>query len=525
MADAGKSRRPASHAIVGHRRVVCKQVGSVATKARVVPKPAGCVIESSVMFWRTDYPHEFAMKTPNDLFSRLPSVNDLMENPRIKGLVDRVQEMEVANGVRQFVERMRREVSRRALDAPIPSIGEIADRAARFILGRHATQAPQVVNATGNLWPPGLTGPPLADEALATMSAAAQHYHAHAGRQVADLVAQVAGGQAAAIFNSPAGAAIMAMSTLADGRPIVVARGEVGTMDGSIRLTDLAQQAGVKLVEVGASDSVSLDDYRSALAAGAGVLLRVEALPHAMREQTCRPEVAELVKLAGEHDAKVVHHIGRGALSSLGEAIPLDVVTASASLSAGVALAIARGDGYTGGPACGLAIGRRDLVEQLTGSPLSTALAVDPLVESALGATLTLFRDAERAATSIPTLALLSTPILNLQSRAERMAAQIEALPGIVTASPIEIPSAEDMGGTRPLPSFGISVLCEGEHLARIQKQLEESRPQIIGNWRGDRLLLDLRTVVPADDIALVAAFDLPGDDSSADTTEFGKDI
>lgn len=458
------------------------------------------------------------MKTPNDLFSRLPSVNDLMENPRIKSLVDRVQELEVTNGVRQFVERMRREVSRRALDAPIPSIGEIADRAARFILGRHASQAPQVVNATGNLWLPGLTGPPLADEALATLSVTAQHYHARGGQQVAELVAQVAGGQAAAIFNSPAGAALLALSTLAEGRAIVVARGEVGTMDGSIRLTDLAQQAGVDLVEVGASDSVSLDDYRAALADGAGVLLRVEALPHALRDQTCRPELAELVKIAGEHGAKVVHHIGRGALASLGESIPLDVVTASDSLAAGVALAIARGDGYTGGPACGLAIGRRDAVDKLSGSPLATALCVDPLVESAMGATLTLFRDTERAATSIPTLALLSTPILNLQSRAERMAAQIESQPGIVTASPVEIPSAEDMGGTRPLPSVGISVLCDGEQLARIQKQLEDSRPQIVGNWRNDRVLLDLRTVAPADDIALVAAFDPPGDSTTNET-------
>lgn len=459
------------------------------------------------------------MKTPNDLFSRLPSVNDLMENPRIKSLVDRVQELEVSNGVRQFVDRMRREVSRRSLDAPIPSIGEIADRAARFILGRHATAAPQVVNATGNLWPVGLTGPPLADEALATLSAAAQHYHARPGSQVADLVAQVAGGQAASVFNTPAGAALLALSTLADGRAIVVARGELGTMDGSIRLTDLAKQAGVQLVEVGATDSVSLDDYRGALADGAGVLLRVESLPHALRDQTCRPEVSELVRLAAEHNAMVVHHIGRGALASLGDDIPLDVVTASASLSAGAALAIARGDGYTGGPTCGLAIGRRELIEKLKNSPLATALAVDPLVESALGATLTLFRDTERAATLIPTLALLSTPILNLQSRAERMAAQIESKPGIVTASPVEIPSAEDMGGTRPLPSFGISVLCEGHQLGRIQTQLEESRPQIVGNWRNDRLLLDLRTVAPADDIALVTAFDSPSDDSENVTT------
>jgi L-seryl-tRNA(Ser) seleniumtransferase len=457
-----------------------------------------------------EYP---AMKSPNDFLNRLPSVSDLMENPRIKGLVDRVQELEITTGVKQFVERMRREVSRRALDAPIPSIGELADRAARFILGRHATEVPQVVNATGQLWPSGLSGPPLADEALATLTTGSQHYHARGVNTAAILAAELTGGQSARVYGTSAGALLVALSALANGKPIIVARGELGTMDGCIRLTDLAAQAGATLVEVGATDSVSEADYRQALEAGAGMVLRIEALPHALRGQTCRPELSTLVRLAGEFGAKTVHHIGRGPLVPLGESIPLDVVTASQSIAAGISLVIARGDGYTGGPRCGLAIGRRDAVEKLAGSPLSPVVCADPLVETALAATLTLWRTPDRAATSIPTLSLLSTPLLNLQTRAERMSAQIAAEQGILSAAPVEIPAGDDMGATRPLASFGVNVLCTSEHLARIQRQLEDARPQVLGNWSGDRVLLDLRTVPPADDIALVAAFGSPKSD------------
>lgn len=450
------------------------------------------------------------MKSPNDLLNRLPSVSDLMENPRIKGLVDRVQELEITTGVKQFVERMRREVSRRALDAPIPSIGELADRAARFILGRHATDVPQVVNATGQLWPSGVSGPPLADEALATMTIGAQHYHARSTSAAATLAAELTGAQAARVYGTSAGALWVALSTLADGKPIVVARGELGTMDGCVRLTELAEQAGATLVEVGATDSVSEADYRQALEAGAAVVLRIESLPYALRGHTCRPEVATLVKLAGEFGAKVVHHLGRGPLVPLGDAIPLEVATASQSLAAGTSLVIARGDGYTGGPRCGLAIGRRDLLEKLSASPLSPVVGADPLVESALAATLALWRTPDRAAMLIPTLSLLSTPLLNLQSRAERMAAQIAAEQGILSASPVEISAGDDMGATRPLASFGINVLCGRDHLSRIQRQLEDARPQVLGNWHDDRVVLDLRTVQPADDIGLVAAFATP---------------
>lgn len=450
------------------------------------------------------------MKTPNDIFSRLPTVGDLLENPRIKGLVDRVQEMEVTNGVRQFVDRMRQEVSRRSFDAPIPSIGELADRAARFILGRHAADQPQVINATGQLWPPGLSGPPLADEALATLTASGRHYHAHGGRGAAALVAELTGAQSAGIYATPAGALLVAMASLGSGRPIALARGELATLDGKVRVTDLAKQAGVELIEVGATDSVSLDDYRQALSDGAGTLLRIEAMPHALRGKTCRPELAQLVRLAGEHSATVIHDIGRGALVPLAGDIDLDVVTASQSIAAGATLVVARGDGYTGGPRSGMAVGRRDVVEKLTRHTLHGVLAADPLVDAALSGTLSLLRDAERSVLAIPTLSLLSTPLLNLQGRAERLAAQIAAEPGIVSATPMEIPCGDDMAATRPLPSFGISVICDGAELTRIQGQLESAQPRVVGNWKGDRVVLDLRTVPPEDDIPLVSAFAAP---------------
>lgn len=456
------------------------------------------------------------MKKPNDLFGRLPSVSDLLENPRIKALVDKAQETEVANGVRQFVERMRTEVSRRALDAPIPSIGELADRAVRYILGRHAQPQSRVINATGQLWHHDLSGPPLADEALASLTVLAQHFHARGQGAAGELAAQMSGARAGCVLHSSSAAIWLALSAIAGDGAVVVARGELGTLDGEVRLTELASQAGANLVEVGATDSVSLDDYRAALEAGAGLILRIEALPHALLRETCRPDVASLAKLAHEFNTPLLHHVGRGPLAPLGETVSLALPTAAESIAAGAALVIARGDGYVGGPACGVAVGNRATIDQLTASPLHGMLKADRLIDSALAGTLSLLNDADRAAIGAPTLAMLSTPLLNLQSRAERVAPQIESLPGIITATPTEIPAAGDMAATQPLPSFGISVLCDEGDLHRLQSQLEESNPPIVGVWDGDRVLLDLRTVLPAEDIALVAAFEPP----NSDTTE-----
>ena len=447
------------------------------------------------------------MKTPNDLFGRLPSVSDLLENPRIKGLVDRVQEMEVTTGVRQFVDRMRREVSRRAIDTPIPSISELADRAARFILGRHGSTRKQAINATGRLWPTELVGPPLAEDALAALSVLAQHYHVGGSTTACEMAAELAGGQAARLFACPNGAMLAALQSAAEPKRVIVARGEMGTLESNLRLADLAKQAGVELVEVGAADAVSLDDYQRALADGASMLLRVESLPHVLREQTTRPSMEELAKLANQHGATLVHHLGRGPLGPLPEEIEVQATHAAASLAAGASLVVARGDGYLGGPRCGIVVGRREAIDKLD-TPLAAMLAIDPLVETALAATLALWKLPDRTALTIPTLAMLSTPLLNLESRAERIAAQIEPLPGVMTASVVEVEPASDLGANRLLPSYAVSVQLESGHQPRLAKQLAEGDIQVLATWSHDRVLLDLRTVSPSDDIALVSAFD-----------------
>lgn len=450
------------------------------------------------------------MKSPNDLLNRLPSVGDLLENPRIKALVDRAQETDVAQGVRQFVDRMRSELSRRALDAPIPSIGELADRAARFILGRHAQGDSRVINATGQLWYRNLSGPPLADEALAATTTLAQHFHVRNQDRASRLAAKMATAQAGCVVHSASAAIWLALSSLAGGTKAIVARGEVGTLERNVRLTQLASQAGVELVEVGAADSVSLDDYRAALEVGRALVLRMEALPHALDGETCRPDLRSLAGLAAEFDAPLLHHIGRGPLAPLSEAIPIAIASADQSVSAGAAVVICHGDGYLGGPACGIAVGKQDVINQLTSSPLFGVLKASRLIECTLASTLHLLGDPDRAALALPTLAMLSTPLLNLQSRAERLAPQIDSLPGIVAATPIELPAAADMAAMQPLPSFGISVLCNQNELESIKSQLSESTPPIIGVWHGDRVLLDLRTVLPEEDIALVSAFEPP---------------
>lgn len=463
------------------------------------------------------------MRPPSDLFRRLPTVNDLLENPQIKSLVERVNQMEVTAGVRQFVDRLRREVSRRRLDMPLPSIGELADRARRFILGKRAAGLPRVVNATGDLWPAGMSGPPLAEEAVAAVTDLMQHYHAQGDQEVAEAIADFAGAEAAMVVNSANAALWLALAAMADGKPVVVARGELGTLDGDVRLTDVAAQGGVQLVEVGATNSTTLADYEQALVAGAGLVLRIESVPYAVATECTRPTVAELVAAAAAHSVPMLHHLGRGSLAPLDDEIDIDVPDAGKSLAAGSSLVVLRGDGYLGGPDCGLVVGKRTMIARLRNHPLAKIVGAVALVEGALGATLAAHRQPDRRAMAIPLISLLTTPLDNLQIRAARLASQIADKQGIASAEPIALPPGGTSGTARPLASFGIAIDCEPEATRRIAQQLEESHPRVVGHWNENRLVLDLRSVFPDEDIPLVSAFDEPdaatGQDSPPSTT------
>jgi L-seryl-tRNA(Ser) seleniumtransferase len=313
------------------------------------------------------------------------------------------------------------------------------------------------------------------------------------------------GAEDAVITNNNAAAVALAVG-LSGGGGVVVSRGELVEIGGGVRIPEIVSRAGARLVEVGTTNKTRVDDYRGPLESGEAVLvLRVHPSNFRQTGFVEAPEPRALAELAHSHGALVVDDLGSGALVDTADHGLAHEPTPRESLAADSDLVTFSGDKLLGGPQAGLIVGRAELVARIRKDPLARATRPDKVTLAALAATLGLYR-AGRAATDIPVWRMLSTPPIALKKRAAAIVAALPARTARVGVRVAALSSALG-GGSLPgetIPSFGLAV--EGRPPDPLLDRLRTGDPPVVAHVQGDAVLLDLRTVDPADDERLASA-------------------
>ena len=261
----------------------------------------------------------------------------------------------------------------------------------------------RVLNATGVLIHTNLGRAPLAQAALDRVVEVGGSYSnleydleagARGSRQdhLTALLQRITGAEAALVVNNNAAAVMLALAALAEGREVLVSRGELIEIGDGFRIPDVLARSGARLVEVGTTNRTRVADYERALGPETAVILRVHQSNFRVVGFTEQPALAELAAVAAGAGLPLVDDLGSGALSAIG-----DESTAAASLAAGADIVCFSGDKLLGGPQAGILVGRADLIERLRRHPLQRALRADKLTLAALEGTLALALDPERA--------------------------------------------------------------------------------------------------------------------------------
>jgi len=453
---------------------------------------------------------------PSDFLSSLPSVADLLDKPPIRVLVRRWNRSTVASGVRSFLEELRSEVERRKAEVSLPSIGELAERAARHILAQRQPSFRPAINATGRLRGAPWAGTPWADAALERTvgtgrdfvlgPAQATDALATAGDAAAQLC-RLTGAQAATATHSYAGAVWLALAAVAAGQEVVVSRAELGDVDVGCSLASFGISAAAQLREVGTTNRTTAADYEAAISPRTAALLKHTSDHYRIVGENEAVDFGQLAGLARERKLILCDALGAAPLVDHPLTAELAVRSAQASVAAGADLVVARGDGLIGGPPCGILLGRRQVIERIENHPLFSAWQLDPLTSTALVATLELYEDREHLEQSLPLLQLLSTSVENLRQRAERLAPQLAEAEAVAAAEPVAMQSQLGLAAKsdRPWPSYGIALVPADGNVAALEKRLATAPQPVCGRVEGDRLLVDLRTVFPRQDQELVA--------------------
>jgi L-seryl-tRNA(Ser) seleniumtransferase len=450
---------------------------------------------------------------------RIPSVTELLDNPQFKAVRDRVSHSVIVAKARSYLEELRTQVQTTATEVVLPTVADLAQRLAQRILQAEQSRLRPVINATGTLLHQQLGGPPLAQSALEEVVAVARDYSslnldldtgetAAPSEVVQSLLQELTGAEAALVVQSGAAATVLPLAVLAHGREVIVARSQLVEMPDGRRLSDTIAASGAVLREVGAANASRIDDYRQAIGSSTAALLLVEPGAEAPVGETSRTPLAELVHLGQQHRVYVIHDLGGGAVVDLGPLGIQGVPVIADSVRAGAELVLASGE-KLGGPACGLIVGRRPLIEQIAGHPLLRAMQAERLTLAALAATLRLYRQLDVARDAVPLLQLWTTSVDNLRNRAERLAPQLAACGCIASAEAVSSAagSPDGMLASGQLPSWCIALMpAEGWSVDRLAATLRNGRPAVIGLVERERLVFDLRTVFPRQDQQLVEA-------------------
>jgi L-seryl-tRNA(Ser) seleniumtransferase len=453
-----------------------------------------------------------------DKLRRIPGVDQLLLHPKANAWVGRTSRTFVVGEIQRLLDDVRA-----AIRAGDESLGKevaaeelIAMLEDRIKLRLRPVLQP-VINATGVVLHTNLGRAPLSTAAQQCLSAVSARYtnleydlatgkRSHRDKVLESVLPEVLGCEAAAVVNNNAAAVFLILNTLAAGREVVVSRGELVEIGGAFRIPDIMARSGAILREVGTTNKTRVEDYASAVGPATALVLRIHPSNYRIRGFTHRPGLDEMVQMARHHQIPLVEDVGSGCLLDLrpfgieGEPVAQD------SLAAGADLVCFSADKLLGGPQAGIIAGARRLVEPIRKNPLMRACRVEKLIYGALEATLASYR-AGRALSEIPVLRMISAGERELEARAAAFLEKLRPrMPSDARATLAEGTSVVG-GGSCPesaLPTRLIALESGRKTANDLEAILRAQDPPVIIRIEDDRALVDLRTVFPEEEAALL---------------------
>jgi L-seryl-tRNA(Ser) seleniumtransferase len=444
-----------------------------------------------------------------DALRRLPSVDRLLRDQEAERLARDYSRELAVQAIRDTLEETRASIR---AGVPTPDGAGIL-AAARDRLERMLRPSLRpAINATGVVIHTNLGRAPLSDEAVRAVAGVALGYsnleyrleegtrgsrHDH----VSDLLRRITGAEDALAVNNNASAVLLVLSALAQGREVIVSRGQAVEIGGGFRIPDVLRQSGARLVEVGTTNRTYLRDYEEAITPDTALLLHVHPSNFRVEGFVHSAGIEELVELGRRKGVPVVDDLGSGSFLDTARYGLAHEPRVQERIAAGADLVTFSGDKLLGGPQAGLIAGRADLVALLMRHPLARAIRLDKMTIAALSATLGHYLRGE-AEERVPVWRMIGMPLERIQARAARLARRLreagihaQVIDGLSTVGGGSLP-----GETLPTRLVAVAPAGGLPGASELAARLRAGDPPVVARVDNDMLLLDLRTVPPEHD-------------------------
>ncbi|HSE87698.1 MAG TPA: L-seryl-tRNA(Sec) selenium transferase [Candidatus Binatia bacterium] len=451
-----------------------------------------------------------------NLLREIPSVDRLLKHRRCEALLTRYNHDYVTQKCREVLERLRAEIRQDTSFSPT----DIEDDSVITRLEAHirAESVPghvRVVNATGTILHTNLGRALLPQEAIDAMAAVAGYpinleYDLAAGKRgrreetIQRLLVESTGAEAATVVNNNAAAVLLGLNTFAQGKEVIVSRGELIEIGGAFRIPEVMAKSGAILKEVGSTNRTHPADYENAINERTALLLKVHASNYKVVGFTSEVTLDQLVAIGKKHNIPVMEDLGSGALIDLSRyGLPKEPIV-SERIRAGADVVTFSGDKILGGPQAGLMVGSKEWIGRINKNHLQRALRCGKLTLAALEATLRLYCQSPNITQAIPTLRAFTRPLDEIREFGKAVLPKLQAMLGDGFRLMLEDSTAQIGSGALPteeLPTVVIAIEHSKLSAAVIAKKFRDANPPIIGRIKDDRFLLDLRTIFDMADL------------------------
>lgn len=455
------------------------------------------------------------------LLRQIKSVDCLLELPSSQELILKSSRNFVKECLRDLLDNLRKRILAKEINEELNLEFLIQNELLIFWQKALHTNLRPVINATGTLLHTNLGRAPLATEALEAITKVARgysnlEYNLEKGARGSrdehseELLKDILGCEASVIVNNNAAAVMLVLDELAQGGEAIISRGEMIEIGGAFRIPDVMKKSGAKLCEVGTTNRTKLSDYEKAINENTKIILRVHPSNYRIIGFTEKPDLKGLVKLAEKYNLILVEDLGSGCLVDLSNCGIKDEPTVQTSINAGVHVVTFSGDKMLGGPQAGIIAGKKAYLSRIRRNPLMRALRVDKLSYAALSETLKLYKTGQ-AWQKIPILRMLKATEKDLLIRSENFLENLKhKLPKNNNLNFSLCSGSSVMGGgsapETALPTTLIAIQHKKLSVGDIENKLRKNDLPIIARIEGNNLLIDLRSVLEADQEALLNA-------------------
>lgn len=444
---------------------------------------------------------------------RIPSVEEILSKPEIQTLLKTKPRGVVVEAVRRGLKGLREEILQKEdlseIDPSFFSFHSLFPLIQKEIELQVKPRLFGLINATGIIIHTNLGRSPLHPSALQHMidiskSYSNLEYDLERGERgsryshIEGLLCRLTGGESALVVNNNAGAVLLALNTIAEGREAIVSTGELVEIGGSFRIPDVMKRSGAILKEVGTTNRTYLSDYEKAIGPQTALLLKVHTSNFRIMGFTAEVSLEELVQLGKKHRLTVMNDLGSGCLIDLSRYGLEKEPTVQEAIKTGVDVVTISGDKLLGGPQAGIILGKKGLLDQIKINPLTRALRIDKLTLAALESTLLLYLDEKKAMEEIPTLRMISLDMKRLKRKGRRLLRRLSREAQGQAQFTLREDISEVGGGALPLQELPTYVLAINPlHLSvnGLEERLRRGDPPVIARICKDELILDMRTI------------------------------